>query len=443
MKKEIILVLVFLFVIACDKIDHIDNNNRPSTVRSLNLDGANYLAIKNQKIKNINTSDWSNLFKLTKINDELIPEKVGFKDGNDNLIDSVFSLIQIDEICSISNDYLCMKGKFECEIDSLVDKLSYSTILVRISDGAIFNFNGHYPGIDSYYMGRKYLQVDKSGDLYYSYSSDHYSRTVYKLGGINITIPFQETYLSSSQYQSQYFYISPDANCYYYGYPKTKIKLSSGGIISADRFLANFFNSADKVYAAVEADLFHIEIIDDQCVSNQVSSIKTPMLEYLYFYSNDYYYLLGDMMEFIELGIVGFIFNESENKLLNLSIPENMENELYEVVDFADKYLWVSSINSTNKEFYRFDLDKYDIKIPYPDIEPSIEVAILNSYELIEIPDSIEIYNYSILNNGEISFIGYNLSSEIDITGVISLDNEITIIKSSSDYIFQILERIN
>ena len=231
---------------------------------------------------------------------------------------------------------------------------------------------------------------------------------------------------------------------FFYGAPKTKIKLNSGGIILSDRFLKNLFTSEENTYAALDMDFAEVKIVNNVCSTKVVNSIMTPTEFYKYFYDNSTFcYLIGDMREFVELGIVGFIFNKSENKILDLSIPEYMENELYEIINFGDKYLWISSIYNVNKEFYRFNLDSFEIKIPYPEYEQDIEVAILNSYEIIEIPDSIEVYSYTILNNGEISFIGYNLSSEIDISGIISLDNKITILESSSDYIFQILERIN
>jgi hypothetical protein len=439
MKKIINIILLCLLLTTCDKTDYSNYKHRPGNVKSLNIGGADYLAIKVQKNKTTNDIEWSNLYKVVKSDNGLLNEIVGFRDGNDNLIDSSFSLIQIEDLCFISDDYICMKGRFEIEIDSVIDKLTFSSILVRISDGAIYDFNGHYPREDSYYMGSKYLQEDKSGNLYYICNS-----ALFRLGGLDIGMPYQETYVSSSQFQSLFFYISPEANCFYDGHPKTKIKLNSGGIILSDRWLKNLFTSEEKTYAALDMEFAEVTLVDNICKTIVINSIRTPTEFYRYFYKNSSFcYLIGNMGEYGELGIVGFVFNQNENKVLDLSIPEFMENELYKIEDFRDKYLWISSIYNINKEFYRFNLDSFEIKIPYPDYENKIEVAILNSYELIEIPDSIEVYSYTILKDGEISFIGYNLSSEIDISGIISMDNKLTIIGSSSDYTYKILERIN
>ena len=122
-------------------------------------------------------------------------------------------------MCFISPDYVCMKGRFEIEIDSVIDKLTYSSILIRISDGAIYDFKGHYPREDSYYMGNKYLQEDKSGNIYYVVGDN----TLFKLGGLDIGMPYQETYVSSSQFQSLFFYISPEANCFFMELPKQRL----------------------------------------------------------------------------------------------------------------------------------------------------------------------------------------------------------------------------
>ena len=437
MKQLIVFSVIMIAVAACEPIFNDPDNSddpgdriKPRSVASLNIEDADYLALKNSNTQSTGSSDWSNLYKLVKLDDGLVTQVVRFRDNDNTPIDSVFTSIHVDNIYPVSEEYICITGNFEIQVDSTIDKLVYTSLLVRISDGTIYDFNGHIPG--GYYLGAKYLLKDNLDNRYYSYSS-----AIYKLAGLSTSVITQETYVSSSQYRNGGFFISPAGDCFF---GNTKIKLSTGGIILAERWFKNLFSANGRIYAALNQDLYEVTISGDSSSFQLINQIHIPIEFYTYYYSSDGYdYLIGSINGDYGIQCAGLIYRQSDNKLYELSLPAVVNSSGFNLEDLADNYLWISSISNIEKQIYRFNLDEFNTDVRDLGYGTYVNVAMLNSYDLIAFPDTIEVYSYRILDYGGIAFTGYDLPNELEIAGILDHDNELLLTDSSSDYSFTIL----
>jgi hypothetical protein len=160
---------------------------------------------------------------------------------------------------------------------SRVEPQALSSILVRTSDGAIFDFNGHFPSDKSYYLNQNKIQLDKFGNVFYDAGNENieFPSVVYKLsesqGGFS-----QEQYLpSGEEYFS--FFIDLEGNCYYYTFPYTKVKKSEGGIATSDMYKEFYciWNTYDnKVMASVYDSVGYLSIEDHKIKFSTFESIS-------------------------------------------------------------------------------------------------------------------------------------------------------------------------
>ena len=441
---KIHFVFFFLLILySCELNEDDDRSCRPKSVSAIDLSDAEYFAIDKGARKKTGDSSWSNIFKLVKSNQSLVAQKIGFLDDKGELIDSLFTKIFVSEIYPISEKYICLIGQFEIEIDSLVGKLVYSSLLVDLIDGFIYDFNGHFPELRSYYYDQSYLQSDEEGNFYYEYAS-----TVYKLG-TNQNIMSQEMYVSASQFLSRYFYISGEANCYFRGDNVTKVKMNTGGILIFDGLYADIFGSNGRIFARYfnsGNNLYELKIVDDKCMGEVINNFHGNHEELFHFIeTSEYSYVITNSFFATDdyyAGIFGFAYDSESNTLIELCVPIVDKGGMYDIIRCMDNFIWASSAGSINKKFIRLDITKFEIKKPLI-YEPGVELGELISYDEIEFPSNLEVSDYHFLDNSEISFKAFDLSEEKDITGIINLEGEITITELSDKYTYEILKKLN
>ena len=229
-KYYVFFFLIILF--SCEFNDLDDRSNRPKAVKYMDISDAEYLAIEivNTDGEEEPTHSWSNLYKLVRNGQELLPQKIGFKDKSGERIDSIFTFISVHEIYPISDEFICLKGYFKIKVDSSVNELVYESLLVNTNDGSIYDFNDHFPNPLSYQYDKHRLQKDEEGNMYYDYNQSIYKLEIYQ------DILMQELYVPSNQLGGSYFYISSDANCFFNGAGISRVKLLSGGILIFDEW---------------------------------------------------------------------------------------------------------------------------------------------------------------------------------------------------------------
>ncbi|MDW3209830.1 MAG: hypothetical protein R8N23_08180 [Reichenbachiella sp.] len=446
-----LMIFTFLFFSCNDEIDPFAG--APSSVEYLDISDGQYLAL--------NEKDYQ-LYKFTKDEkQELFAQRVQFLDENKEPIDSLFTDIYIESIKHISPEYLCMYGGFTIALDTS-NYLFYNSILVNKSDGRIYDMSENFPDTySSYYLGSESLQKDNEGNRFFTNALFLNDASLKKLSGLNDGQLSLETYVSSSQILGPdgirgEFYISPESNCFYWNNSGMKIKTASNGIIVVNETFEEIFSFNNKTYA------FHHQYFDDPALNDVYNLVEVIVRgdtyelkeiakldymfnrEYAYSYENEGYgYLLRSYLD--NIISVGIVFDGTFDRIRQIVLPENISNDLVKVEHFNDGFVWIGNENAVSKSMYKFDLSKFsEEQRTYSDPESvTIDVAVLNSYEAVQFPANIEIYEYDFISSGEISFTGFDLTSEEDITGVMGLDGNMTVLERKSDYRFTYLQRIN
>jgi hypothetical protein len=290
MKNPILLTAILtLFILGCEKekTDNLIKHNDSKVVSKLDLGDADYLVLKsNNNLKSTNSNQ--ELYKIKIDGDNITEEKISLLDALGNEIDSIFSDFSVYKILELKEGLICLNGSFELYLDSSsVEPQALSSILVRTSDGAIFDFNEHFPSDKSYYLYQNNIQTDYLGNVYYD------NENVYKLSE-NDNGYLQEEYLpTGEEYFS--FFIDLEGNCYYYTFPYTKVKKSEGGIATSDTYKEFYciWNTYDnKVMATVYDSVGYLSIENDKIkFSTFVLSAQTQPFGYLTFAPQNTYLL--------------------------------------------------------------------------------------------------------------------------------------------------------
>jgi len=435
--------LVLFFLISCMGFFSCEFQEGTSQkLKFINIENADYLAIRTAKSsqKSNASTARNNLFKGTVSENECIFSPVSFIDDEGNSIDPEFTIIEVENICNISEDYICLKGHFEINREQYGDNQIFSSLLIRKSDGSVYDFNGHFPGNKSFYLHSKYLQRDLNNNHYYSHSS-----AIYRFGTAdNLT---QETYVSNSQYVGGDFFIDHVGDCYFFG-NGTKIKLKDGGIIYDEKYIHDFIKtSSNKTYAIVTNSLsrkfYELKIIEGELILSHVSDVSNYFRSGVYSYRNmnrnDYYLIDSVFSNYSGNIYFGVIFNENLNELYYLALPRGLDTELYFFDKVNENYLWLNRSGSVKKEFYKINIDNYTIE----EYGGSIKIARISDYQKVDFPGYIEIYDYEIEEDDNIYFTGYNLTTEEDISGLYNAEGDLIITDNTSDYYYSVLKKIN
>lgn len=435
MKHPILLtVILALLILGCEKEkkDNLFIDNDSKIVSKLDLSDADYLVLKaTDNLKSTNSKQA--LYKIKIDEDNITEEKVSLLDAFGNEIDSIFSDFSVYEILELKEGLICLNGSFELYLDSsMVEPQVLSSLLVRTSDGAIFDFNGHFPTDKSYYLNQNYLQTDNVGNVYYD------NENVYKLSESENGY-LQEEYLpSGEEYFS--FFIDYQGNCYYYTYPYTRVKKSEGGIATSDmhqEFYCIWNTYDNKVMACVYDSVGYLTIVDDKIKFSKFTSISVGEA-WTHIYTsreNRFTQVITPDINSDYRQVGNIIFEESKEVFKLLLHNELFETNQLVINKISGNYIFLSSENSLSLNLYKVDLESFE--------QVDSETYLLNNHVSIDFPDDLEIKTYEFNDNGEITFTALRLSDEMFVTGMVNSQNKINILTESSDKEYNNLIQLN
>lgn len=436
MKPRIHLILVFaLLLIGCEK-DNPNNqaneNSDSKVVSNVDMTNADYLVLKSVGNKK---SAYSNqeLYKISIDGEIISEEKVRLLDAFGNEIDSVFSEFAVWEMLELKEGLLCLRGDFKLYLDSTnIEPQTLYTLLVRISDGAIFSFNGHYPSDKSYYLNQNKIQTDKYGNVYYD------AGNVFKLMETENGYLHEEYLPSEEEFFS--FFIDIEGNCYYYTYPYTKVKKFGGGIAASDiyrQFHCKWNTYDDRVMASVYDSVGYLTIEEEKLKFSPFASINCPEAwQYIYRNSNEKTTQIFSPAIHESWKLAGSIIFEETQKVCDLFISNELftANNLY-VKNISGHFLYLTNEGSISLDLYKVDLNNLE-KIDG-------DSYVLNSYTHIDFPIDLDVKEYEFSDNGDITFTALRLSDEMYVTGIVDSESNIQILTESSDREYNNLIRIN
>lgn len=447
MKNPFLLtVILTFFMLGCEKekidIPIIDNDSKNDSkiVSKLDLSDADFLVLKaSDNLKS--TRSAHELYKIKIEEDTITEEKVSLLDALGNEIDSIFSDFSVYKILELKEGLICLYGSFKLYLDSsIVEPQVLSSLLVRTSDGALFDFNGHFPSDKSYYLNQNKIQSDKFGNVFYDAVNVNpgFPGVVYKLSETQNGF-LQEQYLpSGEEYFS--FFIDLEGNCYYYTFPYTRVKKSEGGIATSDIY-KNFhciWNTYDnKVMASVYDSVGYLTIDDDKIKFSTFSSISVgEAWTHIYKSSENKFTQVITPEINSEYKEVGNIIFEESKEVYNLLLQDELfETNRLVINKISGNYIFLSSEYSLSLNLYKVDLESFE--------QVDSETYILNSHVSIDFPDNLEIKTYEFNDIGEITFTALRLSDEMFVTGIVDSENMINILTESSDKEYNNLIQLN
>lgn len=451
--KKILLLLISVLILnsSCKKIITSENNR----VARINIADAEFLASVNHDL-----SDESHPVKIVKKSTGYSSEAIKFLNTEGDIIDDKFVSYDVWWIFNVSPDYICMFGEFNMAINEDSNNMeTYTSILVRKSDGAIFNFNGHYLEGGSYYMGQTYPQKDIFDAIYYSSDFEVYKLNVSDPGKLT-----QKKYLPDNQ-RTDKFFIDGDGNCFYNGTDSyfTKIKKATGGIIVNNALVLTnlwkgfnqktywlFTDTIESSPANTQCSVSEVNIVGDQVSATMIAN-HSLNISYLYFS-----HLLFDttgfatqlLFEDSREGIIGEIYREAISEIAPLFLPEELSyNKRYKVISYSGNYVYIVrldsgiySINYSGKEIIRIDTREY-ATATRSIYGVSTEGLSYTSFKSFSIPAGYEIYG--LLPSGEtIIFSGLRYSDEKNVIMIIDQDGNLNLVEETGNDKYSELQRL-
>ncbi len=235
---------IFLFI-GCEK--NIPGENEPMIENKIItpdfldiLDAKTLVVMDAGSKKSLLSNNNGNLFKIiengkrVKVmfrdqNGQPFEKIVFYKNNGDSIIN--YPSIWVNAINHFGNDYLLIEGSFSYlnTIDtSNIQMITYNNLLVRKSDGAIFDFGGSVDWNRSSRYKNSILYTDNAGNLYYSDGASIYKVSTSVEGKVtkeNI-LPYTQTF--------KYFMVDGKGNLIYqpdnYTDEGFKVKIAGGGI---------------------------------------------------------------------------------------------------------------------------------------------------------------------------------------------------------------------
>jgi hypothetical protein len=437
--KTPILFIVILTIVICgcekEKTEETDNpivDINFKVASKLDLSDADYLVLKaSDNYKSAHSGQ--ELYKIKIDGDNFIEEKVSLLDALGNEIDSLFSDFTVNRILELKEGLLCLQGNFTLYLDSsAVEPQDLYSILVRTSDGAIYDFNGHFPSEKSFYLNQNKIQKDNTGNVYYD------AGNVYKLSERENDI-IQEQYLpTEEEYFS--FFIDLNGNCYYYDFPYTKVKKFEGGIAISEIYREFYcmWNTYDKkVMASVYDSVGYLTLEDSKLKFSSFAAINCPEAwTHIYTDSNNDFTQIFTPDINLTLKQAGNIIFEDTKEIYDLLLKEELftTNRLL-INSISGNYIFLSSEYSLALDLYKVDLTSFEKLNP--------DSYLLNSVVSIDFPDDLEIKTYEFNDDGEIIFTALRLSDEMFVTGIIDSESTMNILTESSDKVYNNLIQLN
>lgn len=382
-----------------------------------------------------------NLYKIT---DDGSMEVVEFLDVLGNVIDptEAGTYVSVYSIVPMNNDYVALLGDFVFP-DSVSTK-NYTALLLRKSDGAIFDFSQGGLNPETKRLGESVVKADGPGNLFYTANEN---AGVKKLA---ITNPEQLTvsgYTGTGQ-QARYFEVDAHGNCIYKygesggvtnanGAADLRIRKANGGIFEVkvdgrdnrEAWLGNngsfYFITYtwDNGYqpAIHKIDIAGSDIAinavwttDDLTVSDAVgSTIRTNT-------QGSYMIRKENSVVFVDTYFdrnLHWEFFEEDNTVRQFELPEIEEGAL---LVYSDNYYYIAS--GTN--LYKVNLDTHEYESLLPE----------NAYE---------VYTMNVSADDVVQFSAMRFSDGKKIVAEISAAGVLTVVSQELDATAIVLQRLN
>lgn len=447
MKKTLHLLcsLFVLLSISCssDKENEINNGdqttNQPKNQKTiLNITDAKSLVMLEKSPSGKNLATETNLFKIT-ADGKYLPVNFTNIDGSSNAttVPTVYS------IKNLNSTYVLLTGNFNYT-DEKGTPQSYTSILVRKTDGAIYNSSSLNFSHGSKKLGEILPKTDSEGNIYYykGYNS---------VGKLSLNNPDNINvidYLPSGQTPS-YFEVDPKGNCMYqYGESKgvtksngtkdIRIKKANGGIFEVKiegRDNKEFWlgNNGNFYFITYTWDNNYFPQIHK--VNIDGDNITTPVVwprngtpvpdgvghmfrtsgqgSFMIKKKNsvvfiDTYYSWGDM---------NWEFFESDNGVETIDLP-NIEDDAKFVYSKENYYI------ATKTDLYKVNLDTH-------------------AYTNLLVSGEYQIYTLDVDNDDKVQFSGLRLKDGKKIFAEISKEGVLKIVNEEINKKATALERIN
>ena len=243
------------------------------TKPTLNVSDAQALTILEESSGGRTKADQPVLFKITS---EGTIEVVKFVNkGGVEVNKSEAEIHFIERMMDLNRDYFLLSGFFVIG-DSKRKLQSYTALLVRKSDGAVFDFGDDNISRNLSQFGDPVIKHDAQGNIYYVTTD----ADVYKLSLDNPDEIVKESYLPSGQKAWVSFAIDADGNCIYQ-YDDVRVKKISGGLaelrVEGETTRGYWIGSNGHIYLLTSAPdglkkIHKISIINNEVLTENVWS---------------------------------------------------------------------------------------------------------------------------------------------------------------------------
>ncbi len=421
MKRPFYLLLgLIILVPGCQKIF-----NKPNEINSLDIVDAIYLGV--DESADFLSGAKNNLYKIT-INggfDE--PELVCFIDDSDNLLDETFIYAETWDIIPATERYSILWGEYIFNLKG--GETRSLGLLLDNQTGALYDMHGFFfPYSIHGYMGSKYYQTDKNGNIYY------YSNSIFRIivsDKDNIQL---EKYVDALAGVSEnQFFVSNNGDVFFDN--GKKVKVHTGGILETNMDLICFRGFQGQTYA------FQNESFDEQNIlllEVDGNGLKTQFLRKSNFIFDPELYetvYIADSLNsrhifktqrgsfgsisFGEYTRVGLVFNESDLSLT----PIVVDNKLYgSFTTMEDSYMWMKI---TDHKYIAHNLKNITIDIPN-------NRANVEEYKIVEIPSNFNVSDFLYNREQGINFIAYDLETETEYRCKITVERGFECLESNS-----------
>lgn len=426
-------------VVSCSEDDPgSDSKTYPEAV--LSISNASSLAVLEADAGRV-TAGGSNLYKIT-TNGSMEEVKFVNADGSD--IDPAIAetTIQVSNVVTLDATIFLLEGTFSVW-DSAGVAQHYDALLVRRSDGAIFDFGENDISYNKTKLGDKLVKTDVSQNLYYPNNTG-----ITKLSNSNPEIMTKQEFLSTGQ-TAEYFEITRNgAAIYKYGSSSgvtnangtddLRIRKAGGGIFEVKvegRDNREFWRGANgSIYFVTytwdngyQSAIHKITMVDDNPVIEEVWSDDSMEHEFNYVAGMLRTASQGSHKIDKENSVVfiatyaggGFAweFNEETNTVEDFTLPDVEEGAI--IVNSDNNYYI-----ATGTDLYKVDLDTHEYS------------SLLNSGEY-------EVYSMNVDANDNIQFSGLRFSDGRKVFAKISPSGNVEVIDEEIGRSATVLQRLD
>jgi len=369
------------------------------------------------------------LYKLT-ADGSLAPVTFINADGT-NADTTLEQTISVSSIVKVNNDYIEMNGNFAVWDTTGVNQF-YSSLLVRKTDGAIFDFNESLAMPDFYRPGDDIFPQDAAGNIYFLTRNRSVSRLDLKAPD-NLT---QTDYLPGGQVVYN-FSIDKNGNCAYnynnLAQGSIRMRKVNGGledIMVEGRTNAGYWTGANGTiyfvtYATGNSSIHTLEVVDNKVITTQVW-ITDDVNTYTMFLdtreSNNAPYRIKKKNSIVFVGsntegARSWEFSEIDNTVTLLDLPSFSESR---IIVQSDKYYYIAH----KTDLYKIDLETHQ-------------------YTKLFSTGQYQVYAMSVSKDDVLQFSGLRFSDGKKVFAQVNATNALSILNETAGMQATVLQRLN